>query len=94
MVLNPFSLSRERRTRRLSPESNTSCAMRHFRAVLDANSELDGKEGVANPVANLGQGHSTNEAIPGVAYAKRATAAVLLGNEDGSGPELYLREGA
>ena len=34
-------------------------------AVLDANSELNGKEGVADPVANLGQGHPTNEAIPG-----------------------------
>ncbi len=42
----------------------------YFRAVLlDANSELDGKEGMTNPVANLGQGHPTDEAIPGVAYA-------------------------
>ena len=61
-------------------------------AVLDANSELNGKEGVADPVANLGQGHPTNEAIPGVADAKRAGAAVLLGNEDGSGPEPDLGE--
>ena len=70
--------------------------MRHstayFRAVLDANSELNGKEGMANPVANLGQGQPTNEAIPGVAYAKRARAAVLFGNIDGSGPEPYLGE--
>ncbi len=41
----------------------------YFGAVLDANSELDGKEGMTNPVANLGQGHPTDEAIPGVAYA-------------------------
>ena len=41
----------------------------YFRAVLDANAELDGKEGMTNPVANLGQGHPTDEAIPGVAYA-------------------------
>ena len=45
-------------------------------AVLNANSELNAKEGVADPVANLGQGHPTNEAIPGVADAKRAGAAV------------------
>jgi hypothetical protein len=37
----------------------------YFRAVLDANSELNGKEGVADPIANLGQCHPTNEAIPG-----------------------------
>ena len=42
-------------------------AVAYFRAVLDANSELDGKEGMTNP--NLGQGHPTDEAIPGVAYA-------------------------
>ncbi len=41
----------------------------YFRAVLDANSELDGKEGMTKPVANLGQGHPADEAIPGVAYA-------------------------
>jgi hypothetical protein len=43
----------------------------HIKAgtVLDANTELDGKEGMTNPVANLGQGHPTDEAIPGVAYA-------------------------
>jgi hypothetical protein len=41
----------------------------YFCAVLDANSELDPKEGMTNPVANLGQGHPTDEAIPGVAYA-------------------------
>ncbi len=41
----------------------------YFRAVLDTNSQLDGKEGMTNPVANLGQGHPTDEAIPGVAYA-------------------------
>ena len=40
-----------------------------FRAVLDAYSELDGMDGMTNPVANLGQGHPTDEAIPGVAYA-------------------------
>jgi hypothetical protein len=67
-------------------------ATAYFRAVLDANSELNGKEGMANPVANLGQGQPTNEAIPGVAYAKRARAAVLFGNIDGSGPEPYLGE--
>ena len=67
-------------------------ATAYFCAVLDANSELNGKEGVANPVANLGQGHPTNETIPGVAYAKRARAAVLFGNEDGSGPEPDLGE--
>jgi hypothetical protein len=67
-------------------------ATAYFRAVLDTNSELNGKEGMANPVANLGQGHPTNEAIPGVAYANRARAAVLFGNEDGSGPEPYLGE--
>jgi hypothetical protein len=59
----------------------------YFRAILGANSELNGKEGMANPVANLEQGHPTNEAIPGFAYAKRARAAVLFRNEDGSGPE-------
>ena len=83
MMLNPFSLSRERRTR-LLPESNTSCAMRP--PII---SELNGKEGVADPVANLGKGHPTNEAIPGVADAKRARAAVL-GNEDGSGIYVCL----
>jgi hypothetical protein len=62
MVLNPFSLSRERKTRLRHPTA-------YFRAVLDANSELDGKEEMTNPVANLGQGHPTDEAIPGVAYA-------------------------
>ena len=50
-------------------------AIAYFCAVLDANSELNGKEGVADPVGNLGLGHPTNEAIPGVADA------VLLGNE-------------
>ena len=67
-------------------------ATAYFRAFLDANSELDGKEGVADSVANLGQSHPTNEAIPGVTDAKRTRAAVLLRNEDGSGPEPDLRE--
>jgi hypothetical protein len=51
----------------LSPELRHPTA--YFRAVLDSNSELDGKEGMTNPVANLGQGHPIDEAIPGVAYA-------------------------
>ena len=67
-------------------------ATAYFRAVLDPNSELDGKEGVADSVADLGQSHPTHEAIPGVADANRTRAAVLLGDEDGSGPELDLGE--
>ena len=53
-------------------------AAAYFRAILDANSELDGKEGVADSVADLGQSHPTNEPIPGVIDAKRTRAAVLL----------------
>ena len=46
-------------------ENEIIAGVKHQLCHATANSELNGKVGVANPVTNIGQGHPTNEAIPG-----------------------------
>ncbi len=56
-------------------------AIAYFCAVLDANSELNGKEGVADPVGNLGLGRIGNQESP---MPRRRGQPFFLGTKTGA----------
>ncbi len=73
----------------MSSESKTNWA--DHVPILNTDAELHGRKSGAYSIANLGEGDTPDEAVPGVADTERTRAPVLLEDKNGPSSEPWER---